>query len=95
MDLINDILERLAKMLPAETLTETISRDLEQAIRAYYGGDRLYIAKNGDDLSERNEAIRSDWLNGERIPLIARRYKISRVHVWRILHIKKSVTSLP
>ena len=89
MDFIKDILQRLAQMLPAETLTESISRDFEQAIRNYYGGDRLYIAKNEGDASERNEAICRDWLNGERIPLIARRYGISRSWVWKIVKNKK------
>lgn len=83
-DLIRYILERVAAALPG-ALSSDIARMIEQETRRYWGGDKIHIAKNGEDLSERNAAIRRDWRNGERTALIARRYKISRSQVWRIV----------
>lgn len=84
MDLIRDILERIAARLP-ETLTRELARELEREIRAHWGSDRVYIAKRGAGARARNAAILRDWRNGERVALIARRYRLSRMHVWRII----------
>lgn len=85
MDIIRDILERLAKALPAGTLTDKVSQQIQQEVRQHWAGDRIYISRQGDDLSERNAAIMRDWLNGERPALLCRRYKISRVRLWQIV----------
>ncbi len=35
--------------------------------------------------AERNRAIIRDFKNGERVPFLARRYKLTRVRIWQIL----------
>lgn len=35
--------------------------------------------------NERNRAIIRDFKNGERVPLLARRYQLSRVRIWQIV----------
>lgn len=94
MDLIRDILERVAARLPG-TLTKKLAQEIERETRQHWAGDRPYVAKNGNEAASRNCAILRDWRNGERVALIARRYKISRVQVWRIVCKEKDVTSLP
>lgn len=89
MDIIRDILERLAKALPAGALPDKLSRQIEEQVRQHWAGDRIYISRNGDDLSERNAAIMRDWLNGERPALLCRRYKISRVRLWQIVKVDR------
>lgn len=93
MDIIRDILERVAVRLPG--LRGDVAREIEREIRQHWAGDRHYVAKNGNGAQLRNCAILRDWRNGERVTLIARRYKISRVQVWRIVRREKDVTSLP
>jgi Mor family transcriptional regulator len=89
MDIIRDILDRIASALPAETFTDDIALQIETQIRHDWGGDRPYIAKAGessaDVMSRRNAAILRDWQNGERIPAIARKHRLSRVRVWQIV----------
>lgn len=54
--------------------------------RERWGGDRPYIAKrHGEGRSDRNAAIRRDYQRGEAIPLLMRRYSLSRVTIWRVL----------
>lgn len=93
MDIIRYILERVAARLPG--LHDCLAQEIEREVRQFWAGDRPYVAKNGDGARSRNRAILRDWRNGERVALIARRYKISRVQVWRIVRREKDVTSLP
>lgn len=90
MDLIRYVLDRVAARTP---LSVDVARAVEIEVRQCWGGDQTYISKGCDKMiAERNANILRDWRNGERVSLIARRYKLSRTHVWRIV---RDVTSSP
>lgn len=90
MDIVRDILDRVAAALREGSFTDQIADQLEQQIRHDWGGDRPYIAKVGEsaqaEISRRNDAIRRDWQAGERAGALARKYRISRVRVWQIVN---------
>lgn len=89
MDIIRDILERIAKAVEGGGFTDQIAEQIERQIRQDWGGDRPYIPKTGEtsqtEMSRRNAAILRDWQAGERAPAIARKYGISRARVWQII----------
>ena len=73
-----------AGMLAAE-LVAGVSRD--------WRGERPYIgppAEVRQQLSARNAALLRDWHNGERIPLLARRYSISVKRVYAVLKLSRA-----
>jgi Mor family transcriptional regulator len=85
-DFVVQVLDIVRKVVPG--MTEDHCRAADQAIRAFGGGDRPYIARRlGDGRSERNAAIRRDHQRGESIPFLMRRYQISRMTVYRALGI--------
>ena len=60
-----------------------------------YRGDRPYIGppKEAQQQRERrNHALLRDWQNGERIPLLARRYQLSTKRVYALLKISRAPT---
>lgn len=83
MDIVRDIFDRLSDK--DQGLDE-----IERSIRADYGGERVYIPKDGDaarsETSMRNRAIRADWARGERIEYLVRRYQISRRRIYSIIN---------
>ena len=83
-DIVADMLAVVRELwpeLPPEKLQQA-----ERHIRERWGGDRPYIAmRAGDGRSVRNDAIRRDHLAGERIPLLMRRYDLSRSRINEIL----------
>ncbi len=83
MDIVRDILDRVAGEKD-KTLEE-----IEREIRRDYGGDTVYVPKDGDramtEISMRNAAIRADRHKGESVQLLMRRYGISRKRVYAIL----------
>lgn len=86
-DLIADILQRVrdrCKKLPAGTL-----EDMEQELRADWGGERHYIAKGGESgraqLEARDRQIHAEHRHGDHDELIARRHGISVKRVRQIL----------
>ena len=51
-------------------------------------GERILIAKSGAERMERSRRdmdIRRDFKQGERVQLLARRYRLSRVRIWQIV----------
>lgn len=63
-----------------------LAAEWEQSITADWKGERPYIgARAGRAMSERDRAILRYHQAGERVPLIARRFEISRARVWNIL----------
>jgi Mor family transcriptional regulator len=88
-DFIQDMLARLLEAAQREGgFTETIAREIEQQMRRDWAGERVYIAKSAADakleMSRRNSAIIRDMNNGERVALVARRYRISRRMVYKV-----------
>ena len=59
----------------------------ERHVRELFGGSQVYVPRRaGDGRASRNDAIRRDYRNGERIGLLARRYGLSETQVWRIVN---------
>lgn len=89
MDIINDYTSRIAEALAAGNFTEERAAQIAEEVRRDWGGERAYIAKAGEsamrELTLRDIAIRRDYRNGERICFLARRYGISRQHIYRII----------
>ncbi|MEW6314643.1 MAG: Mor transcription activator family protein [Pseudomonadota bacterium] len=88
-DFLRDILQRLLEAAQRDgAFTDALARDVEAQIRQEWGGERVYIGKTADDarieIGRRNAAIIRDLNNGERVALISRRYRISRMMVYKI-----------
>lgn len=61
-------------------------KSVEAGVRADWGGDRVFIAKRrGEGHSNRNSRIFRDYLAGERVKLLSRRYELSERQVLRII----------
>ena len=59
----------------------------ERHVRELFGGSQVYVPRRaGDGRALRNDAIRRDYRNGERIGLLARRYGLSPAQIWRIVN---------
>lgn len=89
MDIIRDILDRVASHLGLDESVSDILGLVEKETRRDWGGDRPYIAKAGEtdahETALRNAQILRDWRNGERTALLARRYGISPRRVRQII----------
>jgi len=88
-DFIKDLFTRLNEAVQREGgFSESLAREVAQQLRHDWGGDRVYIAKSGEDaqieMTRRNQSIIRDLNNGERVGLVANRYKISRPMVYKI-----------
>ena len=58
---------------------------VETHVRQQFGGEAVWVAKRRD-IEARNSSIRQDFERGERPQLLARRYKLSPVQIWRIVN---------
>ena len=87
-DIVLDILGRVQEALAAAKgeLTPELVKNVEADIRADWGGDRVFIAKRrGQGHTSRNSRIFRDYLAGERVKLLSRRYELSERQVLRIV----------
>lgn len=88
-DLISDIMQRISDACKKNEgkISEEIMDDVEKGIRADWGGDRYFVAKHksGSDHSERNSRIMRDYLKGERLKLLERRYQLSSRRILQII----------
>lgn len=88
MDIIRHMIDLLYIKIP-HAIDEHIARELEEMLRMDFGGERVYVPKDGDkdraEISMRNAAIRRDFRCGERVELLVRRYGISRQRVYQIV----------
>jgi Mor family transcriptional regulator len=83
-DIVADILAVVRDIWPDLPVDKL--RQAEAQIRERWGGDRPYISRRpGAGRSARNEAICRDHRNGERIPLLARRYQLTERRIIQIL----------
>lgn len=83
-DVVEFTLRCVLAMSP--TISEAVAHAADRYVREVFGGSRAYIAaKAGEGTSARNQAIRRDYLLGERISLLARRYGVSERQVIRIV----------
>lgn len=88
-DPIRDLLQRLLEAAQRDGgFTDALAREVEAQFRQDWGGDRVYIAKTGEDarleMNRRNAAIINDLNNGERVAFVSRRHRISRRRVYQI-----------
>lgn len=87
MDPITDLCRRLSERLGAPLAPDIDAVAAE--VRRDWGGERPYIARNGEGdpgaMERRNRAILREWRGGERVAYLARRYGISRQRVWQIV----------
>lgn len=83
-DIVADILRRVMTLAPE--FSALLAARVDREVRELWGRDRCYIARRaGDGTSARNDAIRRDHRNGERIGLLCRRYRLSRQRIHQIL----------
>lgn len=83
-DFVDDVLALVVRMVPG--MTPDHAAQAAQAVRERWGGDRPFIARRaGEGRSGRNEQIRRDYLRGERLALLERRYGLSQRHLIRIV----------
>lgn len=82
-DFVVDVLAIVSSVV---TVTPEQAAAAEAEVRARWGGDRPYIARRaGEGQSARNEQIRRDYLRGERLALLERRYALSQRRLWQII----------
>ena len=82
-DFVSDVLAVVASVAP---LAPEQVAAAEAEVRARWGGDRPYIAhRAGEGKSQRNEQIRRDYLRGERLALLERRYGLSQRRLLQII----------
>lgn len=66
-----------------------VAQQWQEGVISNWGGERAYIgattAQERRDMSSRDAAILRDWQAGERVAALARRYRISRQHLYRIV----------
>ena len=83
-DIIDDILARVIALSPA--FEAHLAHQVSQEAREQWGGDRPYVARKvGQGYSARNESIKRDYLAGEHMHLLERRYGIKRSRLWEII----------
>ena len=94
-DLVDDLLGIVAGLLP-EAFTETLRAKADAIARERWGGDRPYIARrSGEGRSERNASVRRDHRHGASVPLLQRRYGLSRRQIHRLLSLSAEDTGTP
>lgn len=84
----DDILEyTLACVLAlAPRTSAAIKAAVEAQVRETFGGDEVFIARGAaQQRRERDEQIKRDYLAGERLELLERRYKLSRRRIFQII----------
>ncbi len=94
-DILGDMAQHVTRevcatfSLPADQVAQLIKR-IEDDRRHEWAGERArvcYIAhKEGELHSERNDRIVRDYLYGERVQLLSRRYGLSERRIWQIIH---------
>lgn len=74
-------------MAIAPGFSAAVREAAERHVRELFGGSQVYVPRRaGDGRASRNDAIRRDYRNGERIGLLARRYGLSPAQIWRIVN---------
>lgn len=86
-DIIDDVLRRVIEMAPQ--FSAAMAKQIAREVRQDWAGEAArvcYIAKRNDELlSARNAAIRRDYLAGERLGLLERRYGIGKRWILKII----------
>ena len=83
-DIIDDILALVIQMAPG--FSAALAHQIAAEAREKWGGDRPYVARKiGQGYSQRNQAIKRDYLAGAHLHLLERRYELKRSRLWEII----------
>ena len=85
---MTDILKELEQRLREIGFNDPRIERVVMEVRREYAGERVYIgcrAEYEHARGERNRAIIRAYKGGERVDVIARRYRISRSMVWKVI----------
>lgn len=81
-DIVTIMLRRVIAMAPG--FSAALASQIEQQVRAEYGGKRLHINKRGKHLTpEQRQALFQDGLTGMSTAEITVKHKISRATLYR------------
>ena len=70
----------------APQLTQAVVDEADRHARSLFGSTKPYVARRqGDGRSERNDDIRRDYRNGERLPYLVRKYRLTERRICQIL----------
>lgn len=93
-DILGDMAQHVTRevcatfSLPADQVAQLIKR-IEDERRHEWSGARAricYVAHRGSEVqSDRNDRIVRDYLYGERVQLLSRRYGLSERRIWQII----------
>lgn len=73
-------------MALAPRTSAALQAAVDRQVRDAFGGDEVWIADGAAQLrKERDDKIKRDYLAGERIELLERRYKLGRRRIFQIL----------
>ncbi len=94
-DILGDMAQHVTRevcatfSLPADQVAQVVKR-IESERRHEWAGEYArvcYIAHRDDQVrSERNDRIVRDYLYGERVQLLSRRYGLSKRRIWQIIN---------
>lgn len=71
-----------------------VAAEWQAGVEQDWGGERPYIGKSGTAeraMSRRDAAIVREFEEGERVPYLARKYRISDRRVWAIIRAARGV----
>lgn len=81
-DIVSIMLQRVIAMAPG--FSAALASQIEQQLRAEYGGKRLHINKRGKRLTpEQRQAVFQDGLSSMSTTEITEKHKISRATLYR------------
>lgn len=92
-EFLADATERLVTAMRAlgvsQEVAGMVAAEWSEGVARDWGGERPYIGKQSGqaarEMSRRDMALLADWHAGERVPILARRYKISARWVRQII----------
>lgn len=86
-DILDDFLRILLELAPG--FSRAVAEQAAARVRHDWAGEAArvcYIARHGDQVrSQRNTAIVRDYLAGERVAFLARRYRLSERRILQIV----------
>lgn len=70
----------------APRTSQAIMKAVDRQVRDTFGGDEVFIAKGmAEQRKQRDAQIKRDYLAGERIELLMRRYELSKRRLFQIV----------
>lgn len=86
-DIVDDVLRRVIEMAPG--FSAALAAQIANEVRHEWAGEKTHICfiarRDAEVRSQRNEAIVRDYLQGERIALLERRYQLTGRRILQII----------